>query len=149
MVVRAIQEAQMDTAVGSSAVVVATAGVAVAARAGYPVADLLVGCEVPPVECGGNGGHSVGQMFRGRCDLCGSPMVRRWETVFDLVKVISGSLLEASGERGAREELLLALKRMTGWAMFQELLGFLVDTEAMTISLPRHEVDDLVERLET
>lgn len=71
-------------------------------------------------------------------------MVRGWETV---PRVLTGWVhFEALEGRGPNAEPVLTPK-MTRYAMEQEVLGFWVDTEAMTIFLPQWKMD-LVECLE-
>lgn len=104
---RVIQEAQGRLSTGStvnSPEAAVIAGVSVATRTAYPVGDLLVGAS----RRWGPGGHSMGNIFRGWCDLCGSPMVQGRETVIGIVEV-------TSGERRTREEPVLApRKRLRG-----------------------------------
>lgn len=55
---------------------------------------------------------------------------------------------KAMGERELGDEPLLSHKNVTYWAPQQEVLGFKLDTEAMTISLPLRKLRDLQERSE-
>ena len=50
---------------------------------------------------------------------------------------------QAMGERCEGEEPLLSHKKVTGWATQQEVLGYDIDTEGMTIALPARKVDEL------
>ena len=52
----------------------------------------------------------------------------------------------AMGKRSEGEEPSLSKKKVTGWATQQEVLGYDVDTESMTIALPK-KVDELRARL--
>ena len=54
---------------------------------------------------------------------------------------------QAMGERCEGEEPLLSHKKVTGWATQQEVLGYDIDTESMSIALPTRKVDDLRARL--
>ena len=45
-------------------------------------------------------------------------------------------------------ESLISHKKVTHWAPKQEVLGFMLDTEAMAISLPLRKLGDLQERWE-
>ena len=55
---------------------------------------------------------------------------------------------QVMGEREEGEEPLLSNKKVTDWAPQQEVLGFDLDTEKMTISLPARKVRELRELLE-
>ena len=56
--------------------------------------------------------------------------------------------VQAMGERAVGEEPLLSHRKVTDWAPQQEVLGFDLDTEKMTISLPARKVKKLRELLE-
>ena len=51
------------------------------------------------------------------------------------------------GSRREGEEPLLSHRKVTGWATQQEVLGYDIDTESMTIALAARKVDDLRARV--
>ena len=54
---------------------------------------------------------------------------------------------QAMGERFEREEPPLTRKKVTDWPTQQEVWGYDIDTESMTIALPTRKVNDLRERV--
>ena len=50
---------------------------------------------------------------------------------------------EAMGERRGGEEPLLSHKKVTSWETQQEMLGYDIEKEIMTIALPARKVDEL------
>ena len=75
----------------------------------------------------------------------------RWDTegarCLDLSRSLAFIHEQAMGERFEGEEPLLSRKKVTGWATQQEVLGYDIDTESMTITLPTWQVDDLRSRV--
>ena len=65
----------------------------------------------------------------------------------DLSRSLGSIYFQAMGERSEGEEPLLSPRKVTGWAMLQKVLGYDIDTEAMTISLPPRHVDYLGARV--
>ena len=65
-----------------------------------------------------------------------------------LAQCLASIHFQAMGERGEGEEPLLSLKTVTDWAPQQEVLGFNLDTEKMTISLPPRNIRELQELLD-
>ena len=63
--------------------------------------------------------------------------------VFGFVTVVSVNPFPGDGREVRRGEPLLSHKTVTGWATQQEILGYDVDTESMTIALPAQKVDGL------
>ena len=55
---------------------------------------------------------------------------------------------QAIGERGVEGEPRLSHTNVIDWSPRQEVVGFTLDTEAMTISLPLRRMFDLQERLD-
>ena len=51
------------------------------------------------------------------------------------------------GERGEGGEPSLSHRKVTGWATQQEVLGYDIDTEGMTIALPAQKIADLRARV--
>ena len=66
---------------------------------------------------------------------------------YRLFTVVSVNPFQAMGERGEGEEQLLLHRTVTGWATQQEVLGYDIDTESMTIALPARKVNNLRARV--
>lgn len=64
-----------------------------------------------------------------------------------IAKATSGSSLRGVGGKGTKKGTGACINKMTVRATGQEVLGFWVDTESTTVSLPQRKVDDLVEGL--
>lgn len=109
--------------------------------------DLPVGYDVPPADGGGREDTAYVIFF---VDDVISVEVQWFEDgrrCLDLSKSLAGVHFEVLGKRGSREQPVLASKTITAWATGYEVLGFWVDAESITISLPQRKVDDLVEWL--
>ena len=77
--------------------------------------------------------------------ILGRGTVGQWEgAVYRLVASIH---FQAMGEQGEGEEPLLSHRKVTSWETRQEMLGYDIDTESMTIALPARKVDDLRARV--
>ena len=66
---------------------------------------------------------------------------------YRLFTVVSVNPFQAMRERGEGEEQLLLHRTVTGWATQQEVLGYGIGTESMTIALPERKADDLRQRV--
>ena len=69
------------------------------------------------------------------------------ERCLDLSRSLAFIHEQPMGERSEGEEPLLSRKKVTSWAKQQEVLGYDIDTESMTIALPTRKVDDLRARV--
>ena len=65
----------------------------------------------------------------------------------DLSRSLASIHFQAMGERCEGEELLLSHLKVTGRATQQEVLGYDMDMEGMTIALPARGVDELRARV--
>ena len=66
----------------------------------------------------------------------------------EVSKSLASIHFQAMGEREVGGEPLPSHKKVTDWAPRWEVLGFTLNTEAMTVSLPLQKLRDLQERLE-
>ena len=136
-----------ESAGTSAAAEDATRHVSVAKPTGKAVEPLPAGCRVPGIKGGGPGDPAWVVFF---VDDAISVEVQ-WTEEGTRCKALTASLadahFQAMGERGAEEEPLVPRKKMTGWVTAQEILGFWVDTEEMTVGLPERKLDDLRHRL--
>ena len=67
--------------------------------------------------------------------------------MYRLVTIVSVNPFSGCGREGEGEEPLLSHRKVTGWATQQEVLGYGIGTESMTIALPARKVDDLYARV--
>ena len=65
-----------------------------------------------------------------------------------LSRALASNQHQAMGERAVGKEPLLSHENMTNWAPRQEVLGFDLDTERMTISLPGRKINEKQEMLQ-
>ena len=63
--------------------------------------------------------------------------------VFGFVTLVSVNPFPGDGREVRRGEPLLSHKKVTDWATQQEVMGYDIDTERMTIALPARNVHDL------
>ena len=152
VIASAIQQAQRQTTRASATILAAgkeaTAHVQVAGHTGVAVEPLPRGCIVAEAEGGGEEDPAWVVFFM---DDAVSVEVQ-WEAGGGRCLVLSQALAsnhhQAMGERAVGEEPLLSHKKVTDWAPRQEVLGFDLDTERMTISLPGRKITELREMLQ-
>ena len=106
------------------------------------------GCTVKRGRGRRSRGHGVGDFLHGRCGVGGSTVEPDRGRCIALAQSLASIHFQAMGERAEGEETLLSPKKVTDWPPKQEVLGFDLDTEKMTISLPTRKVKELQEVLE-
>ena len=136
MVSAVIQHAQRNTTRARHSRWRETEHVAIEPSTGYPVAIWPTECVVRLAEGGESNDLAFTVIFM---DDAISVEVQ----CTCLSQSLASMHLQAMSERSDREEPLLSRQTVTGWATQQEILGYDVDTESMTIALPAQKVDGL------
>ena len=116
-----------------------------------PVADLATGCTTPTPAAVGEGEgakDTVRVVFL--VDHVMSIEAQRFQDgsrCLGLSLSLAGIHFEAVGEHEPPDEPLSVPKEMTRWVPQQEVLGFWLGNEVLTISLPQRKVGGIIERL--
>ena len=111
-----------------------------------PVVSWPAACIVRPAEGGGAYDPAFVVFFMDDAISVEVQKEDGWERCLDVSRWLAPIHFKAMGE-GREEEPLWSHKKVTGWATQQEVLGYDIDTESMTISLPVLRVGELRERL--
>ena len=117
--------------------------VTIAPSTGRPVVGWPAECVVRPAKGGGANDTAFVVFFMDDAISIEVQWEKGGGRCLDLSRSLASIHFEAMGERCEGEEPLLSQKKVTGWATQQEVLGYDIDTESMTIALPPRKVDDL------
>ena len=110
---------------------------------GRPVVSWPAECVVRPAEGGGAYDPAFVVFFMGDAILVEVQWEERGGRCLDFSRSLASIHFEAMGERRGGEEPLLSHKKVTSWETQQEMLGYDIEKEIMTIALPARKVDEL------